>query len=435
MIPETNSVISEPKPLKTDNKHIVIRMYNVGFGDSFLISFPAKDRPRKVLIDCGVHFSGKNPEVKFEDVIGQIISDVKEKNSYKIDIVIATHRHQDHVSGFEDPRWDDVEVEQVWMPWTEDYRDPEAAKILKKQSSTAKKLNDALSLILENPTKFGLNTKNKKRVQEIKDFSENSLKNAKAMNTLHNGFKGKSNIERLYLPYKKRESNIVKSDLLPGVKAYIIGPSRDPEVIRDMEPLPSEHWFGMINDIGANKNQILQPFNAGWSIEADSFDPNNSVLSKSEKDQINNIGEGTELGIAVRLEKAVNGTSLMIMFQMGDAYLLFPGDAQNGTWQSALKDEEWRDLLTKTNFYKVGHHGSHNATPKEFVNDVLQSNCRAMTSVYPVKEWKYIPKTELMKALRDKSGKVIRSDKPDEKFDDPLIFNRTKFYVETKIPI
>jgi glyoxylase-like metal-dependent hydrolase (beta-lactamase superfamily II) len=98
-------------------KAISIRMYNVGFGDSFLLRFPGTDRERKVLIDCGVHASGPGPH-PMSEVVDQIIQDVSDGGKPAIDLVIATHRHRDHVLGFESAKWQDVEVGEVWMPWT-----------------------------------------------------------------------------------------------------------------------------------------------------------------------------------------------------------------------------------------------------------------------------------------------------------------------------
>lgn len=53
--------------------------------------------------------------------------------------------------------------------------------------------------------------------------------------------------------------------------------------------------------------------------------------------------------------------------------LLFPGDAQYGNWMSwddaafplgGGEEISVKELLARTVFYKVGHHGSHNATLK-----------------------------------------------------------------------
>src|SRR5262249_43429506 len=79
---------------------------------------------------------------------------------------------------------------------------------------------------------------------------------------------------------------------------------------------------------------------------------------------------------APRLEVGVNKTSLALAFELPDGRtLIFPGDAQIGNWLSwaehkfKVKDSAGHDgevtvedLLNRAIFYKVGHHGSHNAT-------------------------------------------------------------------------
>src|SRR5262249_11912939 len=64
------------------------------------------------------------------------------------------------------------------------------------------------------------------------------------------------------------------------------------------------------------------------------------------------------------LDDAMNNTSVILLLEIGDKRLLFPGDAQIENWSYALSRAEVRKLLAATNLYKVGHHGSLNATPK-----------------------------------------------------------------------
>jgi beta-lactamase superfamily II metal-dependent hydrolase len=422
---------------KFSNKRITVRMYNVGFGDAFLLVFPAKDRPRKVLIDCGVHVAGANSQAPLARLVEQIIADVTEGDTPRIDLVIATHRHQDHVKGFANPLWKTVEVGEVWMPWTEDYKDPRARKILEAQSTKAEKLARVLGLLLAQPARFGFRAEKVAELRMLQAFSANSLSNPAAMATLHDGFKGGKAIPRRYLPFKERNDNSFEPSALPGVIVHVMGPSRNEETIRDLNPPSNEQWLRLMESKLSPDFEAHRPFAEGWASDFDdlkSDDALRTLLNKNELKRIESIGEGTELGVAVQLEQAVNGTSLMIMFQMGKARLLFPGDAQNGTWKMALADPEWRALLTQTSFYKVGHHGSHNATPKEFVFDLLPRGFKAMTSVRGIPKFKFIPKTELMEALKHKKGKIARSDKPE---DDPTGFTRDglNLYVETLISI
>ena len=63
----------------------------------------------------------------------------------------------------------------------------------------------------------------------------------------------------------------------------------------------------------------------------------------------------------------MNNTSLILLFEFGGKKLLFPGDAQIENWEHALNHKtdgkKNRALLSATDLYKVGHHGSRNATP------------------------------------------------------------------------
>ncbi len=92
--------------------------------------------------------------------------------------------------------------------------------------------------------------------------------------------------------------------------------------------------------------------------------------------------------LALRAGDYTNNVSLVLAFDIPDSdkMLLFPGDAQVGNWLSWHTIKSWNfcdesiplnppassdnqtlmdNLLSRICFYKVGHHGSHNATVKE----------------------------------------------------------------------
>jgi len=68
------------------------------------------------------------------------------------------------------------------------------------------------------------------------------------------------------------------------------------------------------------------------------------------------------------LDDQMNNTSLILLFKYRKKTLLFPGDAQIENWNHCLHDADDgainRKLSAQTDLYKVGHHGSRNATPK-----------------------------------------------------------------------
>ena len=204
---------------------------------------------------------------------------------------------------------------------------------------------------------------------------------------------------------------------------HVLGPSKDPEVIRDMDPPAGESYFRLAADGGETTE--LDAFGRDWSFPPDELAAKgleHLAIAGRDLERLSELGDPDLFGVAVSLEKAVNGTSLMLAFEVGDAMLLFPGDAQWGTWRCAIDDETAQAVLARTTFLKVGHHGSHNATPKDFLEDVLGPHLanleqplelRAMVSTHAVEQWKFIPKQELLEALRTLSEMVARSDESD----------------------
>jgi beta-lactamase superfamily II metal-dependent hydrolase len=403
---------------KKPRASVTVRMYNVGFGDAFLLTFPGAP-PRKVLVDCGSHNAGPGPE-PIADVAARIVKDVTGADGVpRIDVVVATHRHRDHVSGFQAPVWKEVHVGEVWMPWTEDPADPAARKIRDAQSGGAAKLHAALRL--------------SGAPDHVLDLVVNSLTNEKAMATLHDGFAGKP--RRLFLPGKGTGRKPFVSPALPGVTVHPLGPSRDPDVLRDMDPPKGKGYLRLSAD-GGNGDGSGLPFRRRWAMTPKEFGETAAYshlrLPGKFQKAVDALGDDDDLAVAVALDAAVNGTSLMLMFEIGKAFLLFPGDAQWGTWNAVLSDEAAVALLKKTTFCKIGHHGSHNATPKAFVEKEFGA-FSAMVSTRPMPNWKLIPKKELMAALEKKSRAIVRSDQLSSV---PAGFTKHgSVWVETKIPV
>ena len=225
-----------------------------------------------------------------------------------------------------------------------------------------------------------------------------------------------------------------------NARLYVIGPPHDPKLIRKIKPSTSSpETYGLaMNGTGAlplgvisaldNRkaaadqtspltNDLKAPFHPRVTIPLDwkgrpwSFDDGRSV-EESDWKRIDNflqehyrggddwrridgywLGLATELALA--LQSYTNNTSLVLALELGDVgkgdVLLFAGDAQVGNWESW---QTWRwekdgnkvtgpDLLKRTIFYKVGHHGSHNATLKEHGVDQMDA---LKTAIIPVDE-------------------------------------------------
>jgi len=369
-------------------------MYNVGFGDAFLVTLPAAGRACRMLFDCGSIAAA--PGRPMSDVVSRIVADATDADGVaRIDVVIATHRHRDHVSGFGLEPWGQVEVREVWMPWTEHPTDPAAREIRDIQSRLALALAARLAAAGDAAD------------PDFRLLVENALTNEQAMRTLHSGFAGQP--RRRFLPTTDPGERTFTTDALPGVTIHVLGPSRDKEVIRDMTPPKGESYLRLqAAPIDAATGKPRTPFGSRFETASP---PEGVTFGDAERKKLRDAAAFADLDAAVALDQAVNGTSLMLVLELAGTHLLFPGDAQWGTWAAAMKDPTWADILRTVRFYKVGHHGSENATPRQFVERLLPDAPWAMASTIERPQWKNLPKVELLEALSEKKHAVlVRSD-------------------------
>src|SRR5262245_13721717 len=98
-----------------------VRMYRQGLGDCFLITVPdSSGKPFHMLIDCGVVLGTEKPAEIMTKVVNDIIAVTGAGAGTKgqIDLLVATHEHWDHVSGFGQVQelFDKhLDVKQVWV--------------------------------------------------------------------------------------------------------------------------------------------------------------------------------------------------------------------------------------------------------------------------------------------------------------------------------
>lgn len=85
---------------------MIIHFINVGYGDSILI----EDQNKTVLIDAG----GNREDMYSQPGTMRTIEYLKEKGIRKIDIIIITHFHEDHICGLPQVM-KQIEVGQIWL--------------------------------------------------------------------------------------------------------------------------------------------------------------------------------------------------------------------------------------------------------------------------------------------------------------------------------
>ena len=395
-------------PLKPSSGSFTVRMYRQGHGDCFLLATPKLTRePFYMLIDCGL-WNGSQIDLTIEEVI----EDIKAATGGRLDVLLITHEHLDHVSGFlagtpggaPGSLWDGFDIGEIWLAWTEDGDDPDANDLRKRFHDTLIGLNalheKALQLGLDGGTDDRLLLINELVYLQTGDrVGGNVFAATRAQGPSVPGYSNKVAIKGM------RDRGRVKflapnegPYTLPGVdpelRVYALGPPRDPKLLLSLDPSGAEEFkFGLdasaslVLDAGrsaldeADRSTPFSPRygrrpDAIWDDEKAFFlehygDPDDKDGPKSWR-RIDGDWLDTAEELALRLNDEVNNTSLVVAFELprSKKVLLFTGDAQRGSWISWSK-LSWtvnnivvtaRELLARAVFYKVGHHGSHNAT-------------------------------------------------------------------------
>ncbi len=399
------------------NPAIRVRMYRVGFGDCFLLSLPTPTGRRHVLIDCGVHARGNI------NTIADSVKDVVKECGGKLDIVVATHHHQDHISGFGTAADDfaQLEVREVWMPWTEDPSDKTAAKLRQKHFALAGALQRHLGA--QGQTNDLLD--NFIGPQLAMGKSKLSLaSNEKSMSVLRHGFAGDPKVK-----YLRAGDRISRPGSIPGLAVTVLGPPTSAEFLGKMDP-PSGHSYLAAAEALQDAGEMNQPFGRNWVV-AQRPQPKEGAKESDDERRMREKFDATTKSFGLRaddlkklraaafespsslafsLDQAVNNTSLVLLFSFGGKNLLFAGDAQWGNWKAWLQEHEADAILRDTHFYKVSHHGSVNATPKDALEKMMSGELAAMVSTQS-SPWPSIPRGPLMERLEVKTKKrIARSD-------------------------
>ncbi len=420
-----------------------IRMYRVGFGDFFLIIVPTSAGDKYILIDCGV-FKGTSGTGDIGSIV-EAVEDMFKTTGGHLSLVIMTHRHADHIAGFSKAeRFKDFTASMVWMPYWEQFndKDEDSAHSLQMDihdlaTNLAMQFrgradDDAKEALaqLGNATgieDFNAAAKGKKRAGG----------NAAALDLLKNHL-GKDGKNVRY--YAAGDKAHLPAEL-EGLKATILGPPPEKAKVflslMDLKKGVGQYLDSMTD--GADGPSTIQPFPVEWTADARSHYPKNDVrgfpVDYNQCIQDVNTAQPDMLAAAAsKIENFLNNQSLVVLFEFDGKKLLFAGDAQGGNWEYWLfkteapqKDptkagdiiETSKELLQTIDFYKVGHHGSTNATPIQAIEAAIArpktskgfvSMCSTEDGVYgnPKKETE-VPRSRLMEVLQ-KDSCLVRSD-------------------------
>lgn len=448
--------------------HVAVRMYNNILGDCFLLRFPAESGEINMLIDCGALQGMPNAA----EIMREIAADIKATTKGHLDIVVATHEHVDHLSGFAQAKdiFDEMTIGELWLAWTEDPSDPDATRLRTRRHKT-------LDLLMRLDKHYS-QTPIAEEDEDPEDAGE-SMQPERTPDNVNQlfAFTGETGMgvagqKRMttgdILSYLKKKADKVRY-FVPGsaplplpkqvpIQVYALGPPKDDKLLRRSNPRKGEVYLrGETDELAAYLAAAI-----GLDKEPEQFDADErkqfALAMPFDSQHIRSLSQMKAAGndpyfdqatewrqidrdwlraseqLALKLDSDTNNTSLVLAFVSGDGdnrrVMLFPGDAQVGNWES-WQSYVWpkgakhgdpssvdiHQLFASTVLYKVGHHASHNATLREAGLELMTHP--ELTAMIPVneafargtKKWN-MPFPALLARLMEKTqGRVLRADR------------------------
>ena len=438
---------------KATTRRARVRMYRVGLGDCFLLTSYQGPKPQHMLIDCGM-FGGSrlDPSTTDQGVQLQVVENIASETGGHLDVVVVTHEHMDHVSIFNSARsvFDKkLTFGEAWFGWVENPNDKTAQRLRQKY--------ERLQVALAN----GLAGLQGLAASDPEGYRDLHLGVATLAEFTGLAADGKIAAQpRAAMDYVKQKAG--KDNLrfgspgdtweFGGLKVYVLGPPTSEDQMRIMERAGASYdralLFGVDADV-AGEGAPQYPFDAQWRLDATmengqarlKADQDNATLADilsryNDAEQswrrIDNQALDSVSTLALQMDKYINNTSLCLAFEFANGdVMIFPGDAQVGNWSSwfdnkkADKGFDAGELLARTIFYKVGHHGSHNATYKPALEKMNHPKLVAMIPTNEQfakgsKKWT-MPAPNLNAALKEHTHeRLLRNDQGIGSVVDPL---------------
>jgi hypothetical protein len=446
-----------------------IRMYRQGLGDCFLLTIPDGKARSHVLIDFGVLTGTRDAEARMRAVAKNIVEVTKNR----LNLLVVTHEHWDHVSGFLQAKdvLKDLRIGEIWLAWTEKPGDYLAGELRRHKKQAMKAVTSAARK-MRGMTGLAARQRAERLDTLLGFYGDMGIRGGK-------GARGGKTTSGALQWVKKRKGAKMryfdpeeqkKPAAVPGVgnvHAFVLGPPRNRADLKKSRPgktnsvvyemqgdggtslgfmaamegkgaagarlAPFEKWFRT-----GNKRAEKSPRFASYWRKGDAW-------RQIEDDWLDSAGQ-----LALNLDSDTNNTSLVLAFELkaSGRILLFPGDAQIGNWLSWAK-LSWRvgdgvdrrtvkaeHLLARTVFYKVAHHGSHNATLRQqglelMTHDELVAMLPVSREMAKKRNWK-MPFDSLFRRLEEGTkGRILDRDTfLPKKNPGPLTAEQWRRFVE-----